>query len=76
MRTYNTTIVAKLDIYDESRNTRYNVSLARRRFGSVISTYMFKIEITESYEVIKTAAIHELGHVFGVPNNTRTTNVE
>lgn len=74
--------VVKSDIYSkyqdpETKNykeTYYNVGVAIPFHCAIISTYRFKDKDLEhflKFEVIKTETMHEIGHIFGIPNKKR-----
>jgi len=68
-------LILKSDIYKE--NTNFVIGAGGRGICAIISTYRFKnLESDQKYEVIKTETMHEIGHVFDIPNDNRTTNVE
>jgi len=69
--------IVKIDIYLEEGNTRFVIGAGKEGHCAIISTYRFKdLDDNRKYKVIKTEAMHEIGHVFGIPNNNRKTNVE
>ena len=63
------------DMY--SQNTNFVIGLAQEGIGTTISTHRFQgLEDRTRFECIKTETIHELGHVFGLVPNERTTYIE
>lgn len=68
-------MVTSRDIYDD--DCSFCVGLAVHGFGTVISTNRFRdLPPQGAYECIVTETMHEVGHVFGLVPETRTTNVE
>lgn len=68
-------LILKSDIYLE--NTDFVIGAGKKGHCAIISTYRFKdLDDNRKYEVIKAEAMHEIGYVFGIPNNNRKTNVE
>jgi len=58
-------------------DTNFVIGLASPGIGTTISTYRFKqLDDKLRYECIKTETMHELGHVFGLIPDERTTDVE
>lgn len=67
--------IVKSDIYLKNKN--FVIGASGGGTCAIISTYRFNnLDPNQKYEVIKTATIHEIGHVFEIPNNNRKTNVE
>ena len=63
-------LITHQDLYDEGLN--FVVGSAIAHVGTVISVNRFRgLNEKLSYECIKTASIHEVGHVFGLPNPRR-----
>lgn len=68
-------MVTSRDIYDDDCN--FCIGLAIHGFGTVISTARFReLSPQDAYNCIVTETTHEVGHVFGLVPETRTTNVE
>lgn len=61
-------IITHSDIYMQGTNFLFGI--AREGYGTLISTYRFKgLDSWLKYECIKTGAMHEVGHVFGLPKD-------
>lgn len=68
-------LVTSRDIYDD--DCRFCIGLAIHGFGTVISTARFRgLSQQNTYDCIVTETMHEVGHVFGLVPETRTSNVE
>lgn len=67
-------LILKSDIYLET--TDFVIGVGKKGCCAIISTYSFSNLDDLKYEVIKTETMHEIGHVFNIPNDNRTTNVE
>lgn len=58
-------------------NTNYVVGIAADNIGMVLSVNRYEnLTRRQRYECIKTVTMHELGHVFKLPPDSRTENVE
>jgi predicted Zn-dependent protease len=67
-------VVLHSDIYDD--NCNFVIGSAIKGFGMVISINRFEgLEHSIQIECIKTEVMHEVGHVFGLVPNTRTSNI-
>jgi predicted Zn-dependent protease len=63
------------DLYDDGCN--YVIGCAIHNFGTVISVNRFLgLEAKLRRECVRTEALHEIGHVFGLIPEARTANVE
>lgn len=63
------------DLYSE--NYGYILGLSQKRLTSILSTHKFKeLDDKTRYETIKTLAMHELGHAFGLIPSERNYDVE
>ena len=68
-------IIAKEDIYQVNLN--FIIGCAKPRGDTIISTFRFnELDDRMKYECIKTEAMHEICHVFGMISEGRTENVE
>lgn len=68
-------VVTAQDLYDD--DCGFCIGLAVPGFGTVISTNRFRsLSAQDAYNCIVTETMHEVGHVFGLVPETRTTNME
>lgn len=68
-------LIVKEDLYDHE--AYFMVGGAAHELAAVISTYRFtSLEPLLQSEVLKTATMHEVGHIFGLLPESRTNNVE
>lgn len=68
-------LLTKHDLYADGTN--FVVGVGIEGFGLTMSTFRFqKLDSWLLPECIKTIAMHELGHVFGLISESRTQNVE
>lgn len=67
-------VVTTRDLYDDDCD--FCIGLAIHGFGTVISTTRFRgLSAQDAYHCIVTETMHEVGHVFGLVPETRTSNV-
>lgn len=65
------------DLNSSYKSVNLLVGLAQRDTGAVISTYRFQEQQHKlKNEILKTQVMHEIGHVFGTPSDSREENVE
>lgn len=58
------------DLYADNGNFIFGIG--QQGFGTVLSPFRYRCDNVEAeYELLKTAVIHELGHVFGLVDNSR-----
>ena len=74
-------MVVNQDMYAAGTVTEFGtgfvIGLASPSYGTIMSVFrFFGLDIKERFECIKTEAMHELGHVFGLPSVDRKTNIE
>jgi len=63
-------LITHQDLY--FRNTNFVIGSAIPHVGTLISTHRFReLNRRTMHECIKTEVIHEVGHVFGLPNQER-----
>ncbi|HLC58347.1 MAG TPA: hypothetical protein VJI68_00650 [Candidatus Nanoarchaeia archaeon] len=68
-------LIVNGDIY--SGNANFLIGSAREGIGATVSTYRLQgLSERAKYECLKTIAIHEFGHVFGLIPESRTDDVE
>jgi predicted Zn-dependent protease len=68
-------LVVREDMYEGNNN--FLIGLAFPSIGTVMSTYRFKdLMADDKYDCIRTESTHEVGHVFGLVPEDRTTNIE
>lgn len=69
-------VVLKTDIYSGEMNNNFVIGLALKELGTVISVNRFlHLNYYNRFECIKTETLHEIGHVFGLPGDTRTKQI-
>jgi predicted Zn-dependent protease len=67
-------LIVREDLY--SRDTNFVIGSAFSGVGAVLSPLRFaNLNPNSRFECIKTEAIHELGHVFYLPNKCRRKNI-
>jgi len=63
-------MVLSHDLYTEDNNFVFGIG--QRGLGTIISPFRYRCgDVAVEYELLKTAVIHELGHVFGLVDNSR-----
>jgi predicted Zn-dependent protease len=73
--THRIVLVLCSDIYYEDKN--FVVGLSDKDSPVILSTFRFKgLSEKERCQCLKTVAMHELGHMFGLPSEDRDKNVE
>jgi predicted Zn-dependent protease len=70
-------MVVKDDLWSGEGNNNFVIGCAIKGVGTVISTARFQdLPTNQRRECIVTEVLHEMGHVFGLVPEDRTTNVE
>ncbi|MEA2715198.1 MAG: Peptidase family [Candidatus Parcubacteria bacterium] len=69
-------VVLNDDLY--TTDCRFIIGLALRNVGTIVSTHRFKgiADRTTRIETFKTAVLHEIGHVYGLPGKDRPSLIE
>jgi len=76
MKTHHIVLVLCSDIYKDEK-TNFVFGLSDKDLPVILSTFRFKgLSEKERCQCLKTVAMHELGHVFGLPSEGRDKNVE
>ena len=65
--------VTSYDINSGEANNNFVLGLTHENMGTVLSTWRYRsLPSDMRFETLKTLTMHELGHVFGLPNESRT----
>ncbi len=72
-------LITMQDLYDSNGpdGSRFNLGAAQEKFGAVVGASRFgEFPSSIRMECFRSVIMHELAHVFDVPDNTRSTNLQ
>lgn len=70
-------VILQSDMYSGFKHNNFIIGLASRGIGTVLSLYKFlQLEKDLQYQCIKTEAMHEMAHAFGLIPNSRVRHIE